>query len=427
MATAKLVIKKSFIKKDGRTPVYIQYIFHSEEKITITTGIEILPVHWNPDLQALKEKAGETYGLNYALINAQLSDKLNEFKFFLGNTIARNIKPTIKFVRDHFSQYLIQRNNTAKQVPDKLITIYDHLNDYIQQKKEAVANDTVKDYRSLIKHLKQFEKSIGEPITFESFDYLFYESFIDFLFYETVKPNGEKGLLANAVGKQIKNLKAFLRDRIRKKYCIDIDLSGYKTITEEVDKIHLTRKELSLVYHFNLNGAEHLEVTRDMLVLGCSLGLRFSDLSRITPEMISDSILSIRQKKVRKRVLIPIMNEAEEILRKYNWQSPSISLADFNKDLKTLGKLIGLDSHFEVANYKKGQEFIKRYKKYELLSSHVCRRSFCTNEYLDDTDCHLIMKISGHRTQKAFMTYLKIDEDVASRKIAEIWKSRKKL
>jgi hypothetical protein len=146
-------------------------------------------------------------------------------------------------------------------------------------KQKEVATDTVKDYKSLKKHLKQYELQKGVKLSFTSFDYNFYDSFIDFLFHDTKKPNGEKGLLTNSVGKQIKNLKAFLKDRIKKGYFSQLDLTTYKTVTEEVDRIYLSWNEVSSIYHFDLSNHSYLIETRDMLVLGCLLGLQFSDLS----------------------------------------------------------------------------------------------------------------------------------------------------
>jgi hypothetical protein len=427
MATSRFVIKKKYIKKNGCTPIYIQYIFKTDVKTLINSGYEIIPEHWNPLTQSLREKAENYYDKSFATINAELFTLLTEFKKFLASTINRQITPTIKFIKDHFEQYRLQNQDSSKVIPDILVTIYDHLEDYIRIKTTDVAKDTRKDYHSLLKHMKQFERARGRKIDFASFDYNFYDEFVDFLYYETEKPNGEKGLLANTVGKQIKNLKAFLRDRIQKGYCAFIDLKTYKTMTEEVDRIYLSWSEISKIYHYDFSTYEYLIPTRDLLVLGCLLGLRFSDLSRISPEYIQNGFLRIRQKKVKKIVQIPIMNEAETILQKYNWRAPTLPMYEFNRNLKILGKQVGLDTPFEMVHYKKGIEYIDKHKKFELISSHICRRSFCTNEYLDGTEIQLIMRISGHRTEKAFLTYLKMDEVVASQKIAEKWKSRPSL
>lgn len=46
--------------------------------------------------------------------------------------------------------------------------------------------------------------------------------------------------------------------------------------------------------------------------------------------------------------------------------------------------------------------------KYKLVSSHTARRSFATNAYLAGVPTISIMKITGHKTESAFMKYIKI-------------------
>lgn len=48
---------------------------------------------------------------------------------------------------------------------------------------------------------------------------------------------------------------------------------------------------------------------------------------------------------------------------------------------------------------------------------------FCTNQFLKGIPPILILKISGHKTEKAFMRYLKIDEKVAAEKMMDLWKA----
>ncbi|MFS4416523.1 tyrosine-type recombinase/integrase [Maribacter sp. 2307ULW6-5] len=60
-------------------------------------------------------------------------------------------------------------------------------------------------------------------------------------------------------------------------------------------------------------------------------------------------------------------------------------------------------------------------EKYKLISSHTCRRLFCTNAYLNGIDVQLIMKISGHKSEKAFRRYLKISNHEAAQKLKEAW------
>lgn len=50
------------------------------------------------------------------------------------------------------------------------------------------------------------------------------------------------------------------------------------------------------------------------------------------------------------------------------------------------------------------------------ISSHTARRSFATNYYLEGFPTIDLMKITGHKTEKAFLTYIKVSQlDTAKR------------
>ena len=77
---------------------------------------------------------------------------------------------------------------------------------------------------------------------------------------------------------------------------------------------------------------------------------------------------------------------------------------------------------------KKGNRKIVVCKpKYEWITSHTCRRSFCTNEFLAGTPVELIMKISGHKSLKDFYKYIKVSPEEAAEKIKDIWLKRDEL
>jgi integrase len=76
-------------------------------------------------------------------------------------------------------------------------------------------------------------------------------------------------------------------------------------------------------------------------------------------------------------------------------------------------------------SYKKGNKDIVEVKpKYAWVTSHTCRRSFCTNEFLAGTPVELIMKISGHKSVKDFYKYIRISPEEAGRKVKELWEKR---
>jgi len=62
--------------------------------------------------------------------------------------------------------------------------------------------------------------------------------------------------------------------------------------------------------------------------------------------------------------------------------------------------------------------------KYAWVLSHTARRSFCTNEYLAGTPTELIMAISGHKSEKAFRKYIKVDQLKKAFMIKKLWDER---
>jgi hypothetical protein len=277
-------------------------------------------------------------------------------------------------------------------------------------------------------HLRLFEEYRKEVITFDSFDARFYEEFVSYLTYEVPQVRRKeiiKGLKTNTVGKTIKHLKSFLRDRIRKKIIPFMDLSFFKVMDEEVDAVYLSWKELSAIYHLDLSEQPQLEKYRDLFVLGCLTGFRFSDYTDIKPEEVRDGMLYVTQTKTVSSVIVPLKKDARHILiEKYNMQMPQVSNVNFNDYIKEVAKLAGINELVKIT-HKKGNQVVEEIKpKYAWVTSHTCRRSFCTNEFLDGTPTNLIMAISGHKTEKAFRRYIKADQVQKAYMIKKIWENR---
>ncbi|MGN6492896.1 MAG: tyrosine-type recombinase/integrase [Agriterribacter sp.] len=103
---------------------------------------------------------------------------------------------------------------------------------------------------------------------------------------------------------------------------------------------------------------------------------------------------------------------------------PDLTNSEFNRHIKTIGKLAGIDQLIKFS-YKKGSKSINVSKqKFDWITSHTVRRSFCTNEFLAGTPVKLIMKISGHKNEKDFYRYIRITPEEAAQKIKELWLDR---
>ncbi len=124
-------------------------------------------------------------------------------------------------------------------------------------------------------------------------------------------------------------------------------------------------------------------------------------------------------------MVIPLRTEAQKILNnKFSNQPYRTTNAEFNRHIKTIARLAGITNLIKFSHKKNGKDVIEMKPKHSWITSHTCRRSFCTNEFLAGTPVELIMKISGHKSVKDFYKYIRITPEEAGHKIKALWKNR---
>ena len=200
----------------------------------------------------------------------------------------------------------------------------------------------------------------------------------------------------------------------------------FDTSREETDAIYITMDQIMEMYGIKKFDLPEQEVVRDMFVIGCFTGMRFSDYSVLDPSAIRNNRLSFIQVKTGAKVTIPIHPIVNEILQKYNYVLPPVPRNnEFNAIIKTVGeKMPSLHVPFtKQITYKRELVEIEK-MKYEFLMTHTARRSFCSNEYIRGTDPMIIMSISGHKSYKSFMRYIKVSGDQFADKMEKIWQER---
>ena len=142
--------------------------------------------------------------------------------------------------------------------------------------------------------------------------------------------------------------------------------------------------------------------------------------------MVRNNRLEFVQKKTGGKVTIPIHPVVNTILKKYdNLLQLVPENNEFNRIIKIVGeKLPCLHVPFiKKVTYKRQlTEFVAM--KYSYLQTHTARRSFCSNEYLKGTDPLIIMSISGHKSHKSFMRYIKVSSDQFADKLEKLWADR---
>jgi len=195
-----------------------------------------------------------------------------------------------------------------------------------------------------------------------------------------------------------------------------------------VEGVFLTWRELSKIHRLNMDKHPCLIKYRDLFIIGCHTGLRFSDYSTLNQNHLKDGMLHVKQRKTGDPVVVPLREDARLILvDKYQMHLPRISLVNFNFYIKEVLKFASIDEPVKIS-YKRGSKLIEETRpKYAWISSHTARLSFCTNEYLAGTPSDLIMAVSGHKTEKAFKKYIKVDHIKKACMIKKLWDNQPSL
>ena len=412
MATAKFYLKDRKSKEE--TQIYLQFNFNYFEtddtgkkkyiKLRYYTGEKINPKFWNTQ----KQKAKETKKFpEYPELNTRLKDVENAIFDIYRRLKNDNIKPTPELLKENL---LLHYNKTSKPTKEphlySLFSYFEYfINDSIKRKRE----NTIKKYKTTLIHLKNFAKIKGyKDVEFKDISLDFYYNFLDYLTLDLF-------LADNTAGIYIKTLKTVLNDAYEKGIHDNKTHKNkkFKVFDVPTEQIYLTDAELTAIYNLDLSKNKRLDKVRDLFIIGCYTALRFSDFSRIKKEYLQEyaegTILKIKTKKTNEIVEIPLHYRVSEIMQKYdNNIPPAISNQKLNEYIKEVGKLAGIDTII-IRNEKKGNLSIeKQFKKYELITTHTARRSSATNMFKSGIQTIKIMKITGHKTETAFMRYIRI-------------------
>ncbi len=344
--------------------------------------------------------------------NLQLLPTPNDLKSLLDKKFSKNAEVVGKLTLMEFVEKFIKDSETRNN--DKT--------------GKPVSKVTIRVYKRCLELLKEFQKVSRKRIDFDSFDLDFYHDF-------TAHLTKEHNFSHNTVGKHIKSLKTFLNSATESGLNTNLAYKSkrFKALTEKSESIYLNENEINELMELDLSNNLRLEKVRDLFIVGCWTGLRFSDFSRIEKKNIRDGFIEIETQKTAHKVVIPIHSTVLKIMKKYGKQypnslPPAVSNQKMNQYLKEVAKKVNsFNSTISTTITKGGLKVTTNNKKFDLITTHTARRSFATNLYLDNVPAFNIMQITGHKTEKAFLTYIKITPNESAKILQLHWKKKIKL
>ena len=408
-----MVLSNFYIKnkKAKNKTIVLLFVSYQNDRLKLSTGLAISPKDWN----SKKQRAKFTLA-NASQFNQELEKK--EAKIMrLYSELKDRPSFSIDLLRERFLSIKPKQVRRIRAKKD----FHWFVKKYIDEIKFTKSEGTYRRAISIYKMLCEFETWRGKRIEFNNIDLDFY--------FETQKYFlCEKEYSNNYFGHIIKVLKVFLNDATERGYNKNLTFRSkkFKRIKEETDSIYLNRKEIEKIYQLDLSKEDKsLEAARDLFIIGCFTGLRFSDMSKLHDNhFVDEKYIHIKTKKTNETVVIPLHSYVKAIRKKYqdenrNGLPRAFSNPAMNRFIKELGKLAGIDQPFTVIKTKGGQRYEVTKPKYEFIVTHTARRSFATNAFLAEIPSISIMKITGHKTERAFMSYIKISQEDNARKLVE--------
>jgi len=400
MATIKFILQS---KKDTAS-IYLRFSIDRENVYKRKTNYVINPKNWSVKKGLPLENDENLKNLNSDLnkLRRQILDNYNHD--LKTGTIDSN------WLQLQIDNY---QNKIEKTQLDILVNSFQSYIDFLPvkiytkngEKTKGVVPNTIKKYKALKPKISSFENAKKKTFLVRDVDLNFISEF------ETYLKNIEN-LNDNSIGRYIKCVKTVCKYANKYKYVeVSKQLDEIEGYSEKVEPIYLDFDEIEKISK-TFYERTALENAKDWLIIGCFIGQRVSDLLSLTMSNIQIingiEVITLTQQKTKKKVSIAMPPQVKEILNKRNGNFPQqISATKFNLHLKDVCKIAGINQiiNGSLINSDTIRKEKGKYFKWQLATSHICRRSFATNFY-SDIPTSILKDITAHSTEKQFLEYI---------------------
>ena len=222
----------------------------------------------------------------------------------------------------------------------------DIANDYIESIKLNASKATITKHNTIIGKIEDMQTHYKRKFKASDVDSLFKALFNDY--YEL------HGYNKNTIKKNFKFIKTYCYYARDNGIEVNPNLKKLTISGEDTKDIYLTLYELELIKTFS-GLSDKLDNVRDWLLISCFTAQRISDFSRFGKDMIieleNQKLISFKQTKGQKEIVIPLLPEVQEVLDKRDGEFPrKISDQRFNQYVKELCKTIGFNEEIEYFN-----------------------------------------------------------------------------
>jgi len=374
------------------------------------TKVEVSKIYWS------KQHKKKSKDIEISNLQNEINNELNKIENYVLKAF-NSVNPdsiTKEWLTSQLGYYY-NPPTKDKEIPKDLVNYIDF---YIEYRKHEIKKRTKSKF-SVIKHkLQRLENFRKKQILINEVNDSFKNEFVSYCKSELYSQN--------TMQRELAIIKTFCKHARFLGLETHQQLDSLRLDKAKVEKIYLTFKELEKIENISKNQlTDSLENAKDWLIISCYVGQRVSDFMHFTDEQIriedGKHLIEFTQNKTDKIMTVPLHNKVLEILKKRKGKFPyKISDQKYNGFIKTVCKLAEINEltrGSKLLETKKGSKTFRKqsgtFKKYELVTSHIGRRSFATNFYGTIPTTFLIY-ITGHSTESMFLNYIgKSNKDLA--------------
>lgn len=385
------------------------------ERLRFSTGESFLSQYCNKRFEKKKNGKGE----KTVIKNGKDILKRNTTFYLEYQSTLNKIEETLHLIYNEFQKKEVFtlteiRNEYYKRaglLVEEKVNLQSAFIEYMQFNKSQWSKATETKVQSTLNHLLKFEEKYGQ-INLQTLEVSTYNKLRDEYFVNDLKFSNSTS------NKYLSYFQIFLKFGKKKGYvnnALDFDELNYN---EEIEsyKIALKLNEVETLINLDLTNDDRLDKVRDLFLLEIFTGQRFSDAAKVLGNYnLTEKGVSVTQKKTNSRISIPLhpklAKHREKILTKYPEGLPIISNQKFNDYVKEVGEKSGFKQEHHWITLSGKTKIEHTGYRYNLISSHTGRRTFCTLALKQGISAEEIMKISGHKKYDDFRNYIKVDDN----------------
>jgi hypothetical protein len=378
----------NFLLQTKTKPSKIYIRFKDGRKIDIQTKTNFLinPDDWSPSKQRPKNLKNEALKNLDTEIQNLRTNLLNYYNNSAGEII--NLAWLKNFINP----------NAKNEIPDGLISYFDY---YLKLRENELTLATKKKINVVKNKIIKLQKINKKTYKIKDVNLNFKKEFENY--------NLDNNYAANTISENLKEIKSICRHAGKHGVMISPLLSDISTAQSKAISIYLTFEDLERIEAVDLK-IKDLQDARDWLIISCYTAQRVSDFMRFDKQMIrmqdGKKLIEFTQMKTGKIMTLPLHPKVLAVLDKRNGDFPDrISDQQYNYLIKSVCRKAKIDEVVYGGKMENNRKVMGQYPKYELVTSHIGRRSFATNFY-GKIPTSLLISATGHSTEQMFLVYI---------------------